>query len=363
MSDKDKSQDNYDPNATPEKDAHKQRMDDLFGDLGDDEAELSIEDLIAERDELQAQKLGIQQSIAGTKADNQELSNKLQGYADAVTKAEAKFAIDKKQTIQQFADDVAPVITAMNADLATITAEDRASDTKYDKLVQGFEKTLIQLPAVFNKHGIRKAGEAAPATTTPDAPATTTATTETETPAKTTPADTAIKIDTVESLNIECDTLMTDITKLGKELALLEAEARNLYKKVQDGSGNIDRVQAKLESDRPYAIQKFVSDFLPVVDTMELGLDSISPKLRADKKYAALAEDFQSSLDKLKVVFNKYGVKEINPLGEEFDMTKHEALATVPAADVDSDMVVKVSLKGYQIADRVIRPAKVVVSQ
>lgn len=358
MSDKDKPQDNYDPNATPEKDANKQRMDDLFGDLGDDEGELSLEDLLAERDDLQAQKLGIEQSITGAKKDNQELSNKLQGYADAVTNAEAKFAVDKKQTIQQFADDVAPVITAMNADLATITAEDRASDTKYDKLVQGFEKTLIQLPAVFNKHGIRKAGEAAPATTTPDAPAVT----ATETPVAVAP-ETTIKIDTVESLNIECDALMTDITKLGKELALLEAETRNLYKKVQDGSGNIDRVQAKLESDRPYAIQKFVSDFLPVVDTMELGLDSISPKLRSDKKYAALAEDFQSSLDKLKVVFNKYGVKEINPLGEEFDMTKHEALATVPAADVDSDMVVKVSLKGYQIADRVIRPAKVIVSQ
>ena len=361
MSDKDKPQEGYDPSSTPEKEARKQALDDLFGDLGDDGEELSIEDLIAERDDLRTQKLGLEQSIAGTKADNQELSKTLQGYANAVTVAEAKFALDKKQTIQQFADDVAPVITAMNADLASITAEDRASDTKYDKLVQGFEKTLIQLPAVFNKHGIRKADEAAPETTTPAD--TSVATTTPETPAQTTPADTEIKIDTVESLNAECDALMIEITRLGKELALQEAEARNLYKKVQDGSGNIDRVQAKLDSDRPYAIQKFVSDFLPVVDTMELGLDSISPKLRSDKKYAALAEDFQSSLDKLKVVFNKYGVKEINPVGEEFDMTKHEALATVPAADVDSDMVVKVSLKGYQIADRVIRPAKVIVSQ
>jgi molecular chaperone GrpE len=57
------------------------------------------------------------------------------------------------------------------------------------------------------------------------------------------------------------------------------------------------------------------------------------------------------------------GVTEIDPTGEPFDPTKHEALTVVQSADVDPDRVLEVIQKGYQLHDRLLRAAKVIVAR
>jgi molecular chaperone GrpE len=57
------------------------------------------------------------------------------------------------------------------------------------------------------------------------------------------------------------------------------------------------------------------------------------------------------------------GVEAVDPAGERFDPTSHEALSTVGADGVDSGVVVEVLQKGYKLGDQLIRPARVVVSE
>ena len=58
-----------------------------------------------------------------------------------------------------------------------------------------------------------------------------------------------------------------------------------------------------------------------------------------------------------------HGLQTIDPAGEAFDPEKHEAMTMLPSEEHDENTVIEVLEKGYQLHDRLIRPAKVVVSR
>lgn len=124
------------------------------------------------------------------------------------------------------------------------------------------------------------------------------------------------------------------------------------------------RTKKEVDGQKEFAIEKFVKEFLPVLDTLELGINSIPQEQRAsDPKLDKVITGFEKVLSgQLTAVFNKFGIKEINPKDEAFYPNKHEALSTANDPDVDSDIVVKVAQKGYELNGRIIRPAKVVVN-
>ena len=91
-------------------------------------------------------------------------------------------------------------------------------------------------------------------------------------------------------------------------------------------------------------------------------------EVQSAQKYAVTRsiESIQAGVDltlkQLVGVFDKFQLVEINPLGEKLDPYKHQAISMVPA-DAEPNTVVNVMQKGYQLADRVIRPAMVVVAK
>ena len=60
--------------------------------------------------------------------------------------------------------------------------------------------------------------------------------------------------------------------------------------------------------------------------------------------------------------FEKSGLKEINPVGEKFDPNFHQAISMIDA-EQEANTVVSVLQKGYLIAERVLRPALVIVAK
>jgi molecular chaperone GrpE len=68
---------------------------------------------------------------------------------------------------------------------------------------------------------------------------------------------------------------------------------------------------------------------------------------------------FRSLRDSL----GRQGVEAVDPKGEKFDPTVHEALSTVAAEGVESGTVVEVLQKGYRLGEQLVRPARVVVSE
>jgi molecular chaperone GrpE len=98
-----------------------------------------------------------------------------------------------------------------------------------------------------------------------------------------------------------------------------------------------------------------VRDLLPVLDNLERALES------ADSENG-LAEGVRLVLSDLRGVLAREGIEAVEPSGERFDPTVHEALSTRPEDGADPGVVLDVVQKGYRMNDTVIRPARVVVS-
>jgi molecular chaperone GrpE len=150
----------------------------------------------------------------------------------------------------------------------------------------------------------------------------------------------------------------------------LLAEIEAARKKAAENYDLYLRSRAELENARrrtleeiakvqKFAIESFAQDLLPVADSLERALDANT----ADPE--KLREGVQITLRQLLGAFEKVRLTEINPVGEKFDPHRHQAISMVPVGDaaVPPNQVVAVLQKGWMLADRVLRPALVTVSQ
>ncbi len=153
-----------------------------------------------------------------------------------------------------------------------------------------------------------------------------------------------------------------------EELQLLLEDARN---KADDHWNRVLRLQAELENLRKrsqrelenahkYALEKFVQELLPVKDSLEMGLAAAD---ESSESAAKLREGMELTLKMLQTVLEKFGVKEIDPLGQPFDPELHQAMSMVESQDAEPNTVVTVMQKGYLLNDRLVRPAMVVVAK
>ncbi len=119
------------------------------------------------------------------------------------------------------------------------------------------------------------------------------------------------------------------------------------------------RVTREMEEQKKYAIATFVRDLLTVVDDLERAIEAAECAPQA----GAIAEGVRLVYRQLQNVFERYGIRPIVPDGETFDPKYHEAVGEEERTDMPSGKVVRTLQKGYLLHDRLIRPAKVIVSR
>lgn len=169
--------------------------------------------------------------------------------------------------------------------------------------------------------------------------------------------------ETIDSLRAERETLRDTNARLTTSASNAQRDNLRLHTEITDLKAAATRAETKFEQDKKFALEKFVSEILPVIDTMDLALSNIPATDRAnDAKFDKIAKGIENTKQSLMTVFNKFGIREINPVGEDFDVSKHEALGTKPVDGAESDTVVEVAQKGYEIEGRIIRPARVFVA-
>jgi molecular chaperone GrpE len=109
-----------------------------------------------------------------------------------------------------------------------------------------------------------------------------------------------------------------------------------------------------------YRSQDLGKKLLPAIDNLERALATEV----TDDQSASLKKGVEMVLETLTVALKEEGITEIKAEGETFDPNLHQAVQTVPAEDdVAPETIVNVLQKGYQLHDRVLRPAMVVVAQ
>ncbi|BCB60798.1 MULTISPECIES: nucleotide exchange factor GrpE [Halomonadaceae] len=153
----------------------------------------------------------------------------------------------------------------------------------------------------------------------------------------------------------EADVLAAQVEELEQSLA----EAKDQALRAAAEAQNVRRrAEQEAEKARKFALEKFVKELLPVVDSLEKALESMQ-----DDASEAHREGVSMTLKMQLDVLNKFGVESIEPQGEPFDPQVHEAMAMVPNPELDPNTVMDVMQKGYLLNGRLVRPAMVVVSQ
>ncbi len=123
---------------------------------------------------------------------------------------------------------------------------------------------------------------------------------------------------------------------------------------------NVRRRAARdVENAHKYGVERLASELLAVKDSMEIGLQAAE----ASDEESAVVEGFRATLKLLDQCLGKFGISEINPEDQAFDPEFHEAMAAQPSAAHEPGTVMMVIQKGYRIHDRLLRPARVIVSR
>lgn len=149
---------------------------------------------------------------------------------------------------------------------------------------------------------------------------------------------------------------------LEEKLTLAEQKAHEHWEKLVRQVAEVDNIRRRAERDianaHRYALEKFVNTLLPVADSLEQAI--VLAERQGD---IPLHEGLLLTLRLLLESLEKADVKQIDPIGMTFDPQTHEAMSIQPSTDVAPNTVLTVFQKGYILNDRVIRPARVIVSK
>lgn len=120
------------------------------------------------------------------------------------------------------------------------------------------------------------------------------------------------------------------------------------------------RMRREVNDAKQYGIQNFVKDLLEVADVLGKATESV-PKdaLESNSHLKSLYEGLQMTEAQLLSVFKRYGITQINPLGEKFNPNQHEALFEFQDPSKEPGTVGNVTKIGYKLHERVVRPAMV----
>jgi molecular chaperone GrpE len=148
--------------------------------------------------------------------------------------------------------------------------------------------------------------------------------------------------------------------------ALLEAQkaASENWDRFVRAQAEMENLRRRMEKDlqnaHKYALEKFVRELLPVVDSLELGIAAASAE---SPDIAKLREGNELTLKQLQSVLEKFNIRAIDPVGEKFNPELHQAMAMEPSSSVEPNTILQVFQKGYLLNDRLLRPSLVVVAQ
>jgi molecular chaperone GrpE len=156
-------------------------------------------------------------------------------------------------------------------------------------------------------------------------------------------------------------------TELEKQVTALEERAALLEKERDEHLDDLKRVAAEFENYRKRvardqaslaarAHERLVKELLPVLDDLERALEAAS-----EHQEGKVEEGVRLVQRELQEALGKEGLVEIETNGD-FDPHVHEALLSQPS-EQDDGAILEVLQKGYRLGDRVLRPARVVVSQ
>ena len=159
---------------------------------------------------------------------------------------------------------------------------------------------------------------------------------------------------------------------LSGELQELKGLHEEKLKELEDQNDRYLRLQAEFENFRRRSLkdkqesfkfghQNLVKDLLSAVDNLDRALEHGAQN--AGDEVKGILDGVELVRREILGAFAKHGIQQIEAEGQIFDPAVHEAMGQVPMAGVPNNTVIQVLEKGYRIHDRMLRPARVIVSR
>ena len=120
------------------------------------------------------------------------------------------------------------------------------------------------------------------------------------------------------------------------------------------------RAEQDVEKAHKFALEKFAGDLLPIIDSLERGLELSNAD---DETIKPMREGIELTLKMFQDTLKRYNLEAIDPHGQPFNAEHHQAMAMQESAEVEPNSVLNVFQKGYLLNGRLLRPAMVVVSK
>lgn len=164
----------------------------------------------------------------------------------------------------------------------------------------------------------------------------------------------------------ESEQLLSEISheELMQKLNEAEQKSNEYWERLLRMQAEMENATRRTERDvasaHKYALEKFVSDLIPIVDGLELCPTTVPPDLQKAAK--PVVDGVELTLKMFYTTFEKYGVKQVNPVGEVFNPETQQAISMQEDPSAQPGTVISVLQKGYTLNNRLIRPALVVIA-
>ncbi|MEB5961786.1 nucleotide exchange factor GrpE [Enterobacter sichuanensis] len=167
---------------------------------------------------------------------------------------------------------------------------------------------------------------------------------------------------------VEPDASAEQVDPRDEKIANLEAQLAEAQNRERD---SVLRIKAEMENLRrrteqdvekahKFALEKFVNELLPVIDSLDRALE-VADKANPDN--AAMIEGIELTLKSMLDVVRKFGVEVIADTDVPLDPNVHQAIAMVESEEIEAGKVLGVMQKGYTLNGRTIRAAMVTVAK
>ena len=167
---------------------------------------------------------------------------------------------------------------------------------------------------------------------------------------------------------VEPDASAEQVDPRDEKIANLEAQLVEAQNRERDGVLRIKaemenlrrRTEQDVEKAHKFALEKFVNELLPVIDSLDRALE-VADKANPDN--AAMIEGIELTLKSMLDVVRKFGVEVIADTDVPLDPNVHQAIAMVESEEIEAGKVLGVMQKGYTLNGRTIRAAMVTVAK
>ena len=164
-------------------------------------------------------------------------------------------------------------------------------------------------------------------------------------------AETTPEVDPVEQLTLQVNQLLKEKEELIEQIKYSQAELVSYRIRKDEETANLLK----------YASQDLITELIVLIDNFESAIKLASKSDNPEvSKYLT---GFQLMYTSFVEILKKYGVEEINRVGEVYDPKLEQAMVAECNPEMGDDVVLEVLQKGYKLKDRVIRPASVKINQ